>query len=102
MTPRLVSAKTTSCPGARILAPTAQVTRENRWRHIEHLASEFPGVSDLGSSMALTLLWDDIFRVCSGSDHAEAVLLAAFLCEHVPTVAASACLVPFNFMHQGG
>ena len=33
--------------------------------------------------------------MCSGSDHAEAVLLAAFPTGHVPVVAATACVVPF-------
>ena len=45
--------------------------------------------------MALALLRDDLFRVCSGSDHAEAVLLAAFPAGPVPVVAATACVVPF-------
>ena len=35
------------------------------------------------------------YTVCSGSDHAEAVLLAAFPASHVPVVAATACVVPF-------
>ena len=33
--------------------------------------------------------------MCSGSDHAEAVLLAAFPAGPVPVVAATACVVPF-------
>ena len=45
--------------------------------------------------MAITLLQDDHFRVCSGSNHAEAILLAAFLSSRVPVVAATACIVPF-------
>ena len=49
----------------------------------------------LDSSVALTLLRDDLFRVCSGSDHAEVVLLAAFPTSRVPVVAATACVVPF-------
>ena len=49
----------------------------------------------LDSSVALTLLRDDLLRVCSGSDHAEAVLLAAFLTSLIPVVAATACVVPF-------
>ena len=40
--------------------------------------------------LALALLRDDLFRVCSGSDHAE-----AFPAGHVPVVAATACVVPF-------
>ena len=38
---------------------------------------------------------DDLFRVCSGSDHAEAVLLPAFPSSRIPAVAATACVVPF-------
>ena len=44
--------------------------------------------------MILTLLRDDLFRVCSGSDHAEAVSLEAFPSSRIP-VAATACVVPF-------
>ena len=33
--------------------------------------------------------------MCSGSDHAEAVLLAAFPTSRIPVVAATACVVPF-------
>ena len=43
----------------------------------------------------LTSLWDDLFRVCSGLDHAEAVLLAAFPFSRVPVVSATAYVVPF-------
>ena len=45
--------------------------------------------------ITVAFLRDDLFRVCSGSDHAEAVLLAAFPAGHVPVVAAKACVVPF-------
>ena len=44
---------------------------------------------------AITLRRDDLFRVCSGSDHAEAAVLAAFLTSRIPAVAAMACVVPF-------
>ena len=44
--------------------------------------------------MAITHLRDDLFRVCSGSDHTEVVLLAAFPSSLVPVVAAMACIVP--------
>ena len=37
----------------------------------------------------------DLFRVCSGSDQAEAVLLSAFPTSGVPVAAATACVVPF-------
>ena len=47
------------------------------------------------SSVALTLLWDDLFRVCSGSDHAETELLDAFPPGPIPIVATTACVVPF-------
>ena len=94
---RVVSATITSSPCARILgsAPGAQAVREHRWRHIEHLLFECRCMPGLDGSVALALLRDDIFWVCSGSDHAEAVLLAAFPAGHVPDVAATACVVPF-------
>ena len=49
----------------------------------------------LDSFDALTLLRDDLFRVCSGSEHPEALLLGAFPSSHIPVVAATACVVPF-------
>ena len=73
----------------------AQAAREHRWRHIEHLLFECQCIPGLDSSVALALLRDDLFRVCSGSDHAEAVLLAAFPTSRIPVVAATACVVPF-------
>ena len=76
-------------------APRAQVVRDQRWRHIEHLLFECQCIPGLDGSVALALLRDDLFRVCSGSDHAEAVLLAAFPVGHLPVVAATACVVPF-------
>ena len=83
-----------SCPDFGS-APRAQAAREHRWRHTEHLLFEcqcFPG---LDSSVALALLRDDLFRACSGSDRAEAVLLAPFPTSRIPIVAATACVVPF-------
>ena len=76
-------------------APRVQAAREHRWRHIEHLLFECQCIPGLDSSVALALLWDDLFRVCSGSDHADAVLLAAFPTSRIPVVAATACVVPF-------
>ena len=76
-------------------APRAQAAREHRRRHIEHLLFESQCIPDLDGSVALALLRDDLFRVCSGSDHAEAVLLAAFPTSRIPVVAATACVVPF-------
>ena len=76
-------------------APRAPATREHRWRHIEHLLFECRCISGLDSSVSITLLRDDIFRVCSGSDHTEAVSLAAFPSSRVSVVAATACIVPF-------
>ena len=35
------------------------------------------------------------FKACFGSDHASAVLLAAFPSDRTPVVAATACLAPF-------
>ena len=76
-------------------APRAQAAREHRWRHIEHLLFECQCLPGLDGSVALALLRCDLFRVCSGSDHAEAVLLSAFPASRVPVVAATACVVPF-------
>ena len=83
-----------SCPEVGS-APRAQATREHGWCHVEHLLFECLCVSGVHSSMAVSLLQDDLFRVCSGSDHTEAVLLAAFPSSRIPAVAATACLVPF-------
>ena len=83
-----------SCPDFGS-APRSQAAREHRWRHIEHLLFECQCIPGLDSSVALALLRDDLFRVCSGPDHAEAVLLAAFPTSRSPVVAATACVVPF-------
>ena len=81
-----------SCPGFDS-ASRAQAAREHRWCHIEHLLFECQCIPSLDSSVALPR--DDLFRVCSGSDHAEAVLLATFPTSCIPVVAATACVVPF-------
>ena len=49
------------------------------------------------ASLAWTALLHlcDLFRVCSGSDNAKAVLLSAFPTSRIPVVAATACVVPF-------
>ena len=83
-----------SCPDFGS-APRAQAAREHRWRHIEHLLFECQCIPGVDSSVALTLLRDDLFRVCSGSDHAEALLLVTFPTSRVPVVAATACVVLF-------
>ena len=83
-----------SCPDFGS-APRAQAAREHRWCHIENLLLKCQCIPGLDSSVALTIRRDDRFRVCSGSDHAEAVLLAAFPSSGVPVVAATACVVPF-------
>ena len=83
-----------SCPDFGS-APRAQAAREHRWRHIEHLLFECQCIPGLDTSIALALLRDDLFQVCSGPDHAEAVLLAAFPTSRIPAVAATACVVPF-------
>ena len=82
------------CPDSG-LAPRAQAAREHRRRHIEHLLFEYQCIPGLARSVALTLLRDDLFRVCSGSDHAEALLVAAFPSGRIPAIAARACVVPF-------
>ena len=72
----------------------AERGRRHRWRHIEHLLLECPGVSGPGSSLAVKLFQDDVFKPCSGSDHASAVLLAAIPSDHTLVVAATACPFP--------
>ena len=83
-----------SCPDFGS-APKAQAAREHRWRHTEHLLFECQCIPGLDSSVALTLLRDVLLRVRSGSDSAEAVLLAAFPSGRIPVVAAMACVVAF-------
>ena len=83
-----------SCPDFGS-APWAQAAREHRWRHIEHLLFECQCVPGLDSSVKTTLLRDDLFRMCSGSDNEEAVLRAAFPTSRTPVVAGTACVVPF-------
>ena len=83
-----------SCPDFGS-APRAHAGREHRWRHIDHLLFECLGILGTGGTLAVTLLRDDHFKACFGSDHASAVLLAAFPSDRTPVVAATACLVPF-------
>ena len=83
-----------SCPNFGS-APRAHADREHRWRHIEHLLFECPGILGTGGALEVTLLRDDLFKSCFGSEHASAVLLAAFPSDRTPGVAATACLVPF-------
>ena len=71
------------------------VGREHRWCHIEHLLFECQCVPGLDTSVALTLLRDNLFRDCSGSDHVDMVLLSAFPSSRVSVVVATACVVPF-------
>lgn len=49
----------------------------------------------LGTSMAVTILWGDLFRECARYAPAEPLLLAASSSDRVPVVAATDCLVPF-------
>ena len=65
-------------------APSAQGTREPRWRHKEHLLFECLAFSCRGSSVAMALLWNDLSRACAGFSPAEIMLLAAFLCDRTP------------------
>ena len=83
-----------SCPDFGS-APRAHADREHRWHHIEHLMFECPCVLGTGGTLAVTLLRDDLLKACCGSDHATAVLLAAFPPDRTLVVAATACLVPF-------
>ena len=73
--------------------PRAQSAREHRWRHMWHMLFECQVVPGLDSSVALTLLRDDLLRVCSGSDHVEAVSLAAFPSSRIP-IATTTCVGP--------
>ena len=81
-----------SCPDVGS-APRAHAIREHRWRHIEHLLFECPGILGPGGPLAVKLLRDDLLRACAGSDHATVVLLATFPSDRAPVVAATACLV---------
>ena len=56
---------------------------------MDHLLFECPHVSALGSSIAVTLLRDDLVWARSSSKHAK----PAFPSGHVPAVADAACLV---------
>ena len=87
-----------SCPDFGS-AHRAHADREYRLRHIEHLLFECPGILGTGGPLAITLLRDDLFKACFaiGSDHASAVLLAAFPSNRTPVVAATACLITFLF-----
>ena len=76
-------------------APRAHAIRQHRGRHIELLLFECPHISGLGGSLVANLLRNDLFRACSGSDHARAVLLATFPSDRTPAVAATACHIPF-------
>ena len=76
-------------------APRARAIREHMWRHIENLLSECQGIAGLRGSHAVTLLRDDLLRAGSGSDQARSVLLATFPSSRTPTVASTACIVPF-------
>ena len=82
-------------PTGKVRYPRAHADREHRWRHIEHLLFECPGILGTGGVLAVTLLRDDLFKACFESEHASAVLLAAFPSGRTPVVAATACLVPF-------
>ena len=83
-----------SCPDLGS-APCAHADREHGLRQIEHLLFECPGILGTGGTLAVTLLRDDLFKACFGSDHASAVLLAAFPSDRTPAVAATSCLIPF-------
>ena len=83
-----------SCPDFGS-APRAHADREHRWCHIEHLLFACPSILGTGGTLAATLLRDDLFKACFGSDHASAVLLAAFPFDRTPVAAATACLTPF-------
>ena len=70
-----------SCPDFGS-ARRAHADREHRWRHVEHLLIEFPGILGLGGSLAVKLVQDDLFSACFGFDHTMAVLLTTFPSHH--------------------
>ena len=43
-------------------APRAHADREHRWRHIEYLLFDCPGILGTGGTLAVTLLRDDLFK----------------------------------------
>ena len=91
---RVVSATITSSPHFRILVRllglTPLGTTDGATLSICYLpVHPWPG------QRCSTLLRDDLFRVCYGPDHAEAVVLTAFLTDRVLVAAATACVFPF-------
>ena len=83
----VVSATSTSSPRVRILVLLLGLERL--------VNTDGATVSICCFNASASLLRDDLFRVGSGSDHAEAVLLAAFPSRRIPVVAATAYVVPF-------
>ena len=77
----------TSCPDFWS-APRAHADGEHSRYHIEHLLFECPGILCTGGTLPVTLLRDDLFKACFGSDHASAVLLAACPSNRTPVVSA--------------
>ena len=98
LTLRVVCAKTTCSHQVRIEGSVsgAQATKEHRLRPIEHLLFEWPGVSGLHLSMAITLL-PSVFWLesCQGKVATLRQLLAAFPSDRIPPVAVTACIIPF-------
>ena len=72
----VVSARTAVSPCIPILvcSESAQGSKEHRWRHIERLLFEYPGISGLGGSPYPCP--DVLLRTCAGSDPAKAVFFA--------------------------
>ena len=93
----VVSATITSSPHVPILVLLVGLNRlgSTDGAHIENLLVERKCIPGLDSSIALVIDRDDLFRVCSGSDHTEAVLLAPFSSGRIAIAAATAYGVPF-------
>ena len=91
--PRAVSARTAFWPLVRILGLLLGLTQSG------NTGSATLNTCCLNAQVSraweahwwLTFFWDDLFRACSGSDHATAL----FPSDRTPVMAAPACLVPF-------
>ena len=94
--PRAVSARIAFSPHVRILGLILGLKQSgNAGCATLNTCCLNMGISSVGGSLAVNLLRDDLFRACSGSDHATAALLATFPSDRTPIVAATTCAVPF-------
>ena len=91
--PRVVSVRTAFSPRVLILGLLLGLAQSGNAGGAT--LNTCPGISGLGRFLAVTLLRDDLFRPCSGSDSAAAVLLVAFASECTPVLVTTTCHVPF-------